>query len=288
MGWKTIGTRFDMSQGSAWEEGVSYLLKNGLTRGNVDRAMEIYKNTLISIHPDPPHPANAKSDDNVFRALNSYIEKYQNDEFRATESQKLIEIPVSPEGDTMYGLPDEFGNWRNQKAIIDHKASGREDSQLRIKWEMRIQSLLYTLWLKSRYEQSAGVIIRTTFFRKSNKWDGSEHISIYINPDSETLSDFIIETKNQIKNLKQSLESLSTQDPLEKSSLQITFPKNRTSCFNQFGACEFIMICKNNPKNPLRLFGSNTPPGGFKIEHWSPCNRALEKVQLREAHKGKS
>ena len=261
LGWTLPNDNWDLVHGSAWESAITYFLsmpEGGLT-DKIETAHSIFKKYIEENYDDEPQ-SGGKSIDNTRNALATYCTKFfDNPEFIfiQKESQKSIKIPI--EDKFIYGLLDHYGeNAYGKASIIDTKATKTERKYSLDENTRTYQSMIYSLWLNYNNDNVGYLAFRTTFFRTSNKWDGSEHIEVKVQKTPEQLKEFylhLVEIVNEIEyKISKSLECPDMASSLFRKSW------GQQACFSYFRKCQFYDFCdhcgtpRGKPLNFIEAF----------------------------------
>lgn len=268
LGWRYEAPNNHLVFGTAWHAAVESLLLNDYSKESVANAgllfMKYYRAELPPSTDElyaPKRPIDALS------ALVSYAKRFKSDD-------KLYEFPHTEVGGVvlinkdspMHFKIDAIARVRStgKYLIMDHKTSQRKSSKWSSGWQLSTQLLLYMHVLYCLYspEEVQGARVRGSFFYKNSRHGFDEAV---IDKTSPQMQAWINSCNKWYDDLKNDMDILLWEDNDEELVMR-SFPQNDQACTKYFG-CPYLDFCNAWP-NPLTRCES--PPIGFRVEHWDP------------------
>ena len=293
LGWVTEFPNNHLIFGRAWHVAMEHLLLGIKTQDFCgfpivtagDSSTAGYSTTLLSeaydlfladyredLPPDTDDTYAPKNPDNALIALAQYADEYRSDEENTTVlytevagsvpvgEDRLIHFKIDAILDTQFGI-----------LIRDHKTTGWDSTTSRSQWSLNTQvnnylHVLYCIFQDEDPTRLYGLEVNLAILRKK----GNLFIRIPIKKTPEQLQVHLWRINYKMHLLEWNFQALSDSS-VDDEVLQC-FPQEDGRCTAYNRLCPYHAFCVAPTfANPLRRCES--PPPGFKVEHWNPRER---------------
>lgn len=279
LGWTPEGRSLALEFGTAWHEAMAYLLQHGLTKENLQPAIDAFISEWGS---DPAKGDTYRNLPKALIALSSYIDHYAKQDLatRVLHIEAAGTIPVGlTNHDSLILRNMAFrldGVVQNAYGVyaLEHKTTGRLTRVWPAQWPMKHQINLYTHVIRSLYNNAAsyGVIVNGTAISSN-----IEFLRVPISKSPAMLDSWLESANSLIDEIE-----AATRNLMENNSISL-FKQNPNSCTAFMTQCPYLDLCRSWAK-PLDYIKDGTqPPIGQVIEWWDPHDRietAKERMTL--------
>jgi hypothetical protein len=274
LGWRSERPSIHTHFGEALHEALEFLLLNGYTVENTNKAHEIFLSKFREVFApeadetfSPKNPARAR--DALVDYVGTYLDDLEHYEVLHTEIGGSVSISerfkVTFRMDAI--LRERANGLIN---VLDHKTGTMLNQHWIDKWQLSKQIGTYLHAAHGRWgkDNVRGMTINGLFFKKV-KDDSKAEKHMFKRVDCTRTSDQMrvwLSTMNRIcESLTHEFELLASESPA--NNVMRSFPLRDGACFNFNKKCPFHDFCTFWP-NPLAH--ANEVPLGFKQEFWNP------------------
>lgn len=278
LGWRPERERNDLQFGVAWHEAMEFLLLNGYEQKSVivarDLAIKTYREKFA---PDTDELYSPKTPQNLKIALDQYVEKYQNDNFKVLWTEIFGSVLIA-EDRKMYFKIDTVCKDGRGLFIMDHKTTKNFGRTWVDQWSLKIQIGLYTHALYCMTEDKNdvyGFVVNGVAFKNpprmkkdgtpyANSGTGNEFLRLPVRKPVESLRTWLWTTNAWYDELERDFTLFSQCK--KSDDIMKCFKMNPESCTKYWG-CQYNDYCKiwANPLNKCEK-----APIGFNVDFWDP------------------
>lgn len=286
LGWRPDRTDIHLKFGQAFHLGMEHLIENhGTMRDNKTLAEAFEKfyhcyREEFSFEDDAKNsPKDPLGADKAFR---DYALVYGDEPYKVLYTEVAGSAPLDAQRAIHFKL-DAVCEDSDGIYCLEHKTASQDSAAWAAQWRLAIQPATYVHVLYCLYDKAKvfGCKINGVLFRKSDMTAKDPFARFKRVPIRKSVTQMQVwqwNVLNLIKSLEFSYKELSKATP--DDSIMQAFPMNTKSCTDYNRPCPYLDFCDAWP-NPLARCES--PPPGFKIEHWDPRkNEETAKFVMRD------
>ena len=271
LGWESCDPNLDKVFGEAWHRAKQYMFINGISKENIEGAMDRFLLVYRKYYPEHTdldnHP---KSPGNALTAILEYVDQYAK-----WWDLEVVEINGKPATEIYGNVLIDIDRMlhfridaicRNKHGIwfVDHKTSGSDRPIYQDAWRLSNQmyTYLHAIHCLFGYRNVCGGKVDLSIFRRS----GNKHVRVLIAKDVLAMEGWLFMANFWYDLIMRETDAVLRQD-CQDNPVMTAFPRNECGCTAYNRLCKYFDFCEAW-QNPIQ----QTIPDGFVVDWWDPAN----------------